>query len=243
MNYIKKQVNIVKKSFAFDTRFPALIFIDVMLYVVLASMLFVLHKVGFSLLGKVTAINPADISQATIAQFKSFFVSITVFLVVSFVLFTLIYAVARAFTWRVILKKKVTKKSVLSFIFFSLLWNLGVFVVMLFFLFGLRDVFATIGMGVMLVLVSYLTMIAHYFLAKTLRIRAALAKTFSTGVRIHTFIVPIIIAILIFYVYSQLWRVLPQSTNTAYALFVLVLFMTPFFVWLKLYFNKLLALV
>ena len=79
---------------------------------------------------------------------------------------------------------------------------------------------------------------AHYSFAKTQNLGKALGSIFTLGfAKIRMFILPYLLATVVFYVWWQLWRIVGGITTISEVRFILftAIIFAPFFAWLRLY--------
>lgn len=181
-------------------------------------------------------------SEATLSTLYAF-IGKSVGVAVVFLLIVLVaYSISRAFIWSVIIGSKFAKRLVLRMLGLNALWLTGWLVVWLFLLAGLRASYASVATVVIPVLFVFSTAILHhvFVLDKSLRVGNALAKAASICVgRLYRFIIPIFVSSVVFLVWSQVWRVIPDVGSPVFRLFLIgVVILAPFLAWFRVYVGR-----
>lgn len=224
-------------SFAFVLAYEILFFLSVTGFALIARHL--LGNIGVAFAG----VDVRYVTESTAAAVQSFFVqSISVFVGLMAAIF-IAYVLFQGLAWFTVMHKKPTVKSIGKFYLANLGWCFGWGILMWFVIAGLRSGFAATAIIVLMCLSLHLTALMQHGFISGMGVRHAMGFAFSTGIgKIHTFIIPYVLAVLLFLIWSQVWRLIPltQATGFAYVALVCLIF-APFLAWYKFYLHRLLT--
>jgi hypothetical protein len=196
----------------------------------------VLGRIGTSF----GSIGAYAITPEATAAVKSFLVNSLLATVVFLLLVLLLYTILQALSWQHVLRTKWSWAFLPRFLLLYLGWLTPWAVIFWFFVAGLRGTYAAYGLTILGILFIHLSFLFQQFVAKGDGFKKSVALTFSIGVgKIHLFLLPYAIGVVIWLLWSQLWRLLPQMSASPFALLaVLCLIFAPLFAWLKFFLSE-----
>lgn len=246
MKYFRKVWDAFIGTFK-DIRIPFVIVIayEILFFLAVTGIFFLFQEALMRVAQNFASVNPYSVSPENVSVMKSFFAqSIAVTVGLLFVIFV-VYTIIQGLAWLQILERKHTLRYFTRFFLLHLAWLIPWLVIMWFFIVGLKGTFATVGLTILGILFTYLTFIMQHSFVRDphLGIRKALGAAFSIGIgRIYLFIIPLLLAAVVFIIWSQVWRLVPQIENLGFGLIILAsLVFAPFLAWFKFYIDKLLA--
>lgn|GEM_PF-4445496 len=214
------------------------------LFVLLTAGLFlalgdVLDFIGDSLVSA----NPVLIQQQSTEALRAFFVNSILAIIGTLVCVFILYVIFQWFGWKTVVKKPA---KFWKFFLLNLIWLASWLVFDWFIIIGLRGVYAVIGVTILASAFLHLTGILHRtYVAGETQIGKAISKTFAIGFgKIHKFVLPYALAVIVFVVWSQVWILSPVDSTGGFALISLfcVVF-APFLAWYKFYLNRILDII
>ncbi len=176
-------------------------------------------------------------AESTLSLLQSFIAKSAALVIAFFLVLTSLYAFFRARMWQAILGFKANRKIYFWFWLTTLLWSAIWFVGLYAVMKGLQPSFAALGIAALpLLYVHFTTLLHHYFFTKKHSWESAVSAL-STGIgRFYWFIVPYILAVIVFFLWSQVWRVLPRPGDMFFAsLMLVVVILAPFFAWFRVF--------
>jgi hypothetical protein len=243
MPYWKSVGKVFLDAFRLDIRFVFVLVYDILFFLLLAGVGVLGGKALGSIASGFTGINTSIITAETAAAVKSFFVTSIAAILGFLALVFIIYAVLQALAWATIIQRRPTIKYLVQFFLLNFGWLIGWTAVGWFFTAGLQGGYVTAGVIVLAILFTHLTFVMqHAFVFENKGIKASMGRAFSLGLGgIHRFIVPYLLAAAVFFIWAQLWRLVPVQTPSGFAFAALAcIIFAPFLAWLKFYLHALL---
>ena len=217
---------------------------EIIFFLVVAGFLMLFRQVLINIATKFGGANPYAVSPEAVSAIKSFFYQSIAATLGLLLLIFIAYIILQGFAWLQVVGGKHSIRYFGRFVLVNLAWFIPWLVVMWFFIVGLQGSFAATGLIVLAILFTHLTFIMQHAFAsdKSYPIKKSMGKAFSIGIgKIHLFIIPYLLATIVFFIWSQIWRLIPQ-TNFNFALIVLATTVfAPFLAWFKFYLHRLLT--
>ena len=249
MKYFKTIWKVFIDSFKLKLPYVFVLAYEILFVLTVTALTFPLPRLLGAIGEKFTVVAPsrAALTPGAVDELKGFiFQSVSVF--VGFMLAVLLaYLIFQSLAWLQITGGKHSKRFFWKFLLANFIWLLPWLFVMWFFVTGLSGKHAAYGLIFLAILFVYQTFIMQNSFVRDphLGIRKALGAAFSIGIgRIYLFIIPLLLAAVVFVIWSQVWRLVPQIENLGFGLIILAsLVFAPFLAWFKFYIDKLLAAI
>ncbi|HSU72444.1 MAG TPA: hypothetical protein VLJ21_01185 [Candidatus Binatia bacterium] len=187
---------------------------------------------------------PTYVTESTAAAVQSFFLQSMGVMLATLAAIIVAYIILQGFAWLAVVGKKPSGRFFVKFFLLNAGWLFVWAVVGWFFIVGLKSQFATVGLITLALLFLHLTaLLQHASVSQGLSVKQSIAYAFSTGIgKLHRFIVPYLLAVVLFLLWSQVWRIVPAQSISGFSFVVLAcVIFAPFLAWYKFYLHKLLV--
>lgn len=242
MEFIKKNTKYFVDSFKVDLRFLYCILYDFICYGIIFLVLRVYQNLLTKLLMKMPnpsilqSMDPSnpEITQ-TLAALKGVFFSLILYSILFFIVAFLIWCLFKGLIWKQMFNQRFTFKFYKKFLLANVLWLvIWLIPIILFFIFVKQNVLVYL-LIIIFFLMIYLTYILYIKSIKEKKIKKIIKATFRVGFkRIHHFIIPVILMIIVFLILTQiywLFKGLSQGVQAIILLFILIVFIA----WTRFY--------
>lgn len=217
---------------------------EILFFLAVVGIFILFQNILINIAANFSQINPYALSAENVSAMRAFFVQSIAATIGMLLLAFIAYVILQGFAWLQIVGGKHTWRYFWRFIVLNFAWLIPWVVLMWFFVTGLKGVHATVGLLVLAIFFVHLTFIMQHSFAKdpNLGIKSSIGKAFSIGIgKIHWFIIPYVLGFVVFMIWGQIWRLIPQ-TNPAFGLIILSLVIfAPFLAWFKFYLHRLLT--
>ncbi|MBI4145095.1 hypothetical protein HY493_02710 [Candidatus Woesearchaeota archaeon] len=246
MKYLASVWKVFIGTFKLKMSFMLVLAYEVLFFLAVAGFSMLLKKWLISIGTKYSSISAFLVTPENAAMVKGFFFDSIVAGLGFVVLCYVAYVILQAFSWRAVVGETPSTKFILRFAGLNVIWLVPWLLIAWFFIAGLKGNYAAGGLTALVILFTHLTLIMQHASAHdNKRVKESVVTAFTVGFgRLHKFIVPYLFATILFIVWSQLWRLIPQVTTMGFAaVLLLCAIFAPFTAWLKFYIHKLLPVV
>ena len=229
-----------------DLRFIFVLLYEILFVLVVTGLLWLFLDVVYRLALTAKDLPTAAFTPANVDLLKQFYVNSVIAFIVLFILIVFAYVIFQGLGWGQVLKKPLTPRFVWRFFLANLLWLVPWFLAAWFFIVAFQQTFVVWGMIIVAILFTHLTLLyQHELVAKGATIKEAISHAFSNGILgIHRFILPYVLATLVFLLWSQIWRFFNLQTPSIFTAVMLAgIIFAPFLAWLKFYMNRVLTVI
>jgi hypothetical protein len=162
------------------------------------------------------------------------------FLVISMILFAIIIIISwtlfKGLIWTITTNKKFSTEFFMKFLKLNLIWLPAWFLLMFLFALIIKPTIAPIYMLITLVIAFYFTNILYPLFLKTNKIKV-IKESFRLGIKkIHQFIMPYTIIIVLFFIISKSYNLITLNIDANQNIFFGIIII--FIAWLRYYFVE-----
>jgi len=237
MKYIKKNITTYVSSFK-KPKLLATVFLFDLLFAL--SLILVFYIAKPILQSKFSQLNPADLTSAqTITEMeivfsalRNFFISLVTTAIFLLLFIAASFSLFQGLAWCRITKKKFTLSYLKKYTFINLIWFLSF--IMLSFTALKYTLQPLIILSILTILFIYFTPLISYYFTKS-----RLKYAFTTGLKLHYLLVPILLIILTMFILSRIsmiYPLIPKLISSTASIIILLSITT----WAKLYLSMVL---
>lgn len=246
MNYLAGVWKTFIGTFRFRMNFLLVLAYEILFFLAVAGFGMLLKRWLISIGTKYSGISAFLVTPENAAMVKGFFFDSIIAGLGFVALCYVAYVILQAFSWRAVVGESPSTKFILRFAGLNIIWLVPWLLIAWFFIAGLKGNYAAGGVAVLVILFTHLTFIMqHTFAHNNKRVKESIATAFTVGFgKLHKFIVPYLFATVLFILWMQVWRLIPQVTTMGFAgVLLLCVIFAPFTAWLKFYIHRLLPTV
>ena len=247
LTYLKATGKTFLHSFKFKLPFVFVLVYELLFVLGLALLSWVLAQVLGSIATNIGDVNPYQFGAETMTQMQTFLTNSVLAAVLFLFAVFIWYAIVQALCWGHILNKTFSAKAIARFVLMNIVWLIPWTLVSWFVIAGVKGNFAVTAVVVVSVLFVHLSWLYQRAVLSN-GIKKSVSIAFNTGFGdVLTFIIPYLLALIVLWVWAQLWFVivvllqsrgiLLEAGSAFTAVFLACVILAAFFAWLKFYFN------
>ena len=242
--YLKQSLERFVSSFTNGKLFLGVLLYDLIFVFFVVALVKGVSSLLFSIASGLQNFGSLTATEATLNTLQVFLAQSASIFVLFLLVLLFAYTLSRSFIWLALVSKRYTWRFFWKFLGLNAFWLALWLVVWGFLMIGLQPSYAAIATVILPILFVYTTTILHYVFtnAKKPLIGDALAQMPGIALgKAHKFILPYILSIIVFLLWSQVWRFIPKTPDLVFQGFIVVaIIFVPFFAWFRGYMVRVL---